>query len=154
MSSNGETPKRANTAAKPMAPVSEMIFALKSLKPSSRSQKAARFAELYDVIKELLDQDVYQKDILAILAKNGLSLSPLTFRQYFDAEHNLRQEDRVLIVPRLDESLGSLVINSESLPTDHSMGQGDESAEHTDAEKTQGLIATNAGEHAVGVRHE
>ena len=150
MSSHGETAKRANIQAKPMAPASEMIFALKALKPSSRSQKAARFGELFDVIQELMGQDVYQKDIIATLATLGLSLSPLTFKQYFDAEKMLREENKPIIVPQPSETSIPLVIDSESSPRDNFTTRIGESVEHVHAEKTQGLTTTKAGEHAVG----
>lgn len=134
MNTRADLVRTADTSTKLMASTSEMIFALKSLKPSGRSQKAARFAELIDVVEELLARDVYQKDIIVMLAKNGLSLSPATFKQYLDAARRHREAKNAFTAVQPDDSPIQSAIDSEPLRTGEGTVQADEGVEYVDAE--------------------
>ena len=53
---------------------------LLQLKPKPTHAKEQRIADLYPLIQELMANKVTQRDILVILANNGVTLSPARFK--------------------------------------------------------------------------
>jgi len=150
MSTHAEEAKNTNTPPKPVSSTAEIINALKYLKPSGRTQKAAKFAELFDVIEELLAKDVYQKDIIAVLTKHGLPLAPATFKEYYEDEKKRREEKKALASPPPNEAPIPSAIDSESPHAGDSTVQVDEGVEHVDAEDASGSKAQSAIDKVAG----
>ena len=63
----------------PMSSVETIREELLQLTPKSTHAKERRFADLHPLIRQLMSNKVTQRDILAILAKNGVTLSPARF---------------------------------------------------------------------------
>ena len=64
----------------PMSSVETIREQLLQLTPKSAREKEQRFAALYPVIQQLLADQITQRDILTILANNGVTLSPTRFK--------------------------------------------------------------------------
>lgn len=63
---------------------------LNRLEPNHKQQKQELFSRLYPTITERLAANVTQKDILALLAANGLKLHASRFKELMQAEEMAR----------------------------------------------------------------
>jgi hypothetical protein len=74
------------------AEIAKLTAGLKGLPRNEQQVKAAKFRALFPVIKEVLNDNVPQRTVIAYLAEQGLKLSPNTFRSMLDAEEKRRSE--------------------------------------------------------------
>jgi hypothetical protein len=74
-----------------------IILALEALLPGKRCQKSELFSRAFPGILSAIARKVPQKEILAVLATNGLKLHPVRYRELLEMERKLRDERGELI---------------------------------------------------------
>ena len=85
-----------------------------------------------------------------MLAKNGLSLSPATFKQYLDAARRHREAKKTFAATQPEDSPIPSAIDNESLHTGESTVQVDEGVEYIDAENASESQAPRAKDQVIG----
>jgi hypothetical protein len=69
----------------PVQDVNKLIEGIKGLKARPKQERDQRFKQLLPAILEAQEREVSQKDLLEFLKKNGVKLSPNTFRTKIEA---------------------------------------------------------------------